>query len=708
MAGFASFHSPPLALPQCGCFTIVGDQRKCLPLLDVHVHTSILSSASRTTLRQAFVNPDAQAQLGEVRYDFPLYDGVSVVGFKCSIGRRVITGVIKERQEAKKAYESAINEGKVAALLNQDIRAADVFTAALGNVPAGARVEVEITYLGELEHDAEADCLRLTIPTSVAPRYDRTQVLTWAAHDAAGGVAQEVGNMSITVDVQMARECPIANIQSPSHPISVGIGKTSAVSASADEPSSPQRASVSLALEAAQLDKDFVLMVAAAGLTSPVALVEAHPTIPHQQAVMATLVPRFNLPAGKPEIVFVCDRSGSMGMGQKIPNLVAALQIFLKSLPVGVRFNICSFGSQHKFLWQKSQAYNQETLDKAVEHVQSFAANFGGTEMYQPLVDTFNRRSAETNLEVFLLTDGEVWEQTELFQVVDDHVGKSNGAIRIFTLGVGDQASSALVKGVARAGNGFAQMVSDHERMDKKIIRMLKGALTPHIKDYALGITYEGPGSDDGVASRREDLDDDFEIVGDALRGLSINTEKGSGEKRENQAEPQGSDRRKEPISLFDPNVQDEDLEMTCASDGIINESGCLPDIELPRYLQTPYKVPALFPFSRTTVYVLLSDSKSNRQLKSVVLTGTSDQGPLRLEIPVTKTVEKGSTLHQLAARKAMQELEDDRGWPTQARDGDGKLLSKEFPGHTANDVEGFEGVFNIHGYEFWRHGYWL
>ncbi|KAF4508949.1 hypothetical protein G6O67_005267 [Ophiocordyceps sinensis] len=633
---------PNMFTPQlkpCGCFVVSELNRKFLPLIDTDAHATILSTSSRTTLTQTFVNPDNESRLDDVCYDFPLYDGVTVVSFACTVGDRKIKGVVKERRDARKIYEDATRRGKTAGLLEQSLRASDVFTASIGNVPAGHKVKIEITYLGELEHDAGADAVRLTIPTSIAPRYDGAQVLG-TSHTGTGLIAAEGrGRISITVDAEMADGCCITNIHSPSHPISVNIGKTSTA---ASKPSSLQRASATLALGTSILEKDFVMMIAADGLGSPTAILETHPDS-QRRALMTTLVPRFSLPVGKQEVVFVCDRSASMD--GDIPNLVAALQVFLKSLPVGVRFNVCSFGSDFTFLWERSQIYDQDSLDEAVQHVKSFGADYGGTRIHEPLEETFKRRLTDMNLEVFLLTDGQIWEQNELFTMIDEHVAKSAGAIRLFTLGIGSSASSALIQGAARAGNGFAQMAAENERMDKKIIRMLKGALTPHINDYALEIKYEEPKDGEGSAD-----DDDFEVV---------------------DVEPP-----KKTISLFDAQVKDEELEMTRAPTGDDSKPPALP-----RYLQTPFKIPMLFPFHRTTVYVMLSAETPSREIKSVVLMGTSAHGPLRLEVPVTKLAEKGTTIHQLAARKAIQELEENGGWVTHAKDSGGNLLSEQFKG---------------------------
>jgi hypothetical protein len=169
---------------------------------------------------------------------------------------------------------------------------------------------------------------------------------------------------------------------------------------------SMNKASASLSLGTAQLETDFVLQVIAKDTSVPKAIMETHPTVPNQRALMVTLVPKFSLPSEKPEIVFVCDRSGSMA-GSRIQLVVQALKVFLKSLPIGVKFNICSFGSHYSFMWPKSVTYNQEHLDQAMRHADSFSGDYGGTEMLQPLKATIQQRYKDIPLEVILLTDGE-------------------------------------------------------------------------------------------------------------------------------------------------------------------------------------------------------------------------------------------------------------------------------------------------------------
>ncbi|KAK3498719.1 von Willebrand factor type A domain-containing protein [Neurospora crassa] len=650
-------------------------QRHYLPQLELSVSTHIVGSSSRTTLTQTFVNPSAEKSISELRYTFPLYDGVSVVGFVCTISEdRVIRGVVKERYEARKQYQEAIDRGETAGLLEQLPNASDVFTTTVGNVPAGASLKVEVTYLGELMNDAGVDGIRYTIPTSVAPRYgDFPGTLL----DAPQAVTKS--GIQITVDVETPKGSNIKSIQSPSHPISVTIGHTSS-GAAAGTDMSLQKASATLALGTAELAQDFILQVVATNTGNPIALLETHTDIPHQRALMATLVPKFNLPSTRPEIVFVCDRSGSMG-GARIEGLKSALRIFLKSIPVGAKFNICSFGSTYEFLFSDgSRSYDHESLRLAMDYVSRMDADLGGTEMYQPLEAAFEKRYNDMDLEVFLLTDGEIWNQEHLFTMINKKVSESQGAIRLFTLGIGNDVSHALIEGAARAGNGFAQSVTDSEKMNAKVVRMLKAGLTPHIKDYTLEIKYA---KDSGAGAKTIDEEmDDFEIVEKVSDALAIRLADGADKPNE----------PVKPISLFDASV-DIDIEMPDADvDLSLGEKfSHVPPVPEPTILQAPFTIPPLYPFIRTSVYLLLSPSTAQKTPKSVILRATSAHGPLELEIPVAVLEEKGQTIHQLAARKAVQELEEGRGWiyhATDSSDPDQKLLKDKYEGRFSDMVE--------------------
>lgn len=631
--------------------SFVREQR--LPRLSISAHTRILSSVARTVLTQTFINTTSKT-IDVALYTFPLFDGISVVGFTCTINEsRVIRGVVKEKEEALKTFNDAVARGETAGLLGRHPNAIDVFRTTIGNIPPGANVKVDIVYLEELKHDAQTDSIRFTLPTSIAPRYwgHSSRDITLQEQD---NVAKDAG-IDITVDIEMPTGSAISSLQSPSHPIAITIGSLSAPST--DHPTrihSPELASATLALGTTSMDKDFVLQIHAANTSDPVAILETHPTIPNQRALMTTLVPKFNLPFQRPEIVFICDRSGSM-QGTKIANLRSALRLFLASLPLGIKFNICGFGGDYEFLFPNSIPYNAQSREAAMDYTDHMDADFGGTEIKDALVDTFERRDKSMNLGVFLLTDGQVMQPEAVIAQVKRYFEDSKGAIRVFTLGIGKQASHHMLEALARAGRGFAQKAGDDEKVDKKVIYMLKAAMMPHIDDYTLEVKYRTRNQESDAHS------DDFELIDDISTELtsdSLPMELTAG----NSGEQEGTvtvDTPMKPISLFDanfdPDTKIEDLESLVGEDQLLS-------METPATIQVPCPIPPLYPSNRTSVYLILSPDEGDKIPESVVLRGTSPNGPLELEIPVTIT-SGGETVHQLAARKALQDLEEERSW---------------------------------------------
>jgi hypothetical protein len=312
----------------CGCYyhVISTDYhvamiKHYLPLLDSEAHSTVLTTTSRTVLRQKFANPSKDT-IKECIYTFPLYDGVSIVSFTCWIGSRILRGLVKERVKAKAIFDKAVAMGETAGLLEQAAEASDVFSTKLGNIPAGESVIVEITYIGELKHH-ETDGIRFTIPTSIAPRYG-SDPFTVVARSTNLPI-QDNGGIKITVDVSMPEGSFIKGVQSPSHPIAVSMG---IVSTAVEADPLMSKASATLSLGSTALEKDFILIVQVKDIGMPKAVLECHPTIPNHRALMATLVPKFSLPPSRPEIV-IADRSGSMRLN--IAMLVSAMKVFLKS-----------------------------------------------------------------------------------------------------------------------------------------------------------------------------------------------------------------------------------------------------------------------------------------------------------------------------------------------------------------------------------------
>ena len=207
-----------------------------------------------------------------------------------------------------------------------------------------------------------------------------------------------------------------------------------------------------------------------------------------------------------------------------------------------------------------------------------------------------------------------------------------------------------MVEGVARAGNGFAQSVREGEKLDGKVVRMLRGALTLDHGALTMEIQY-----------KKDDDDEDgfvmVERVSDSLRVLGL--------VEDDWLDAQLGD---EPVvSAATTATGGKDAEMPDA-DGQARYDH-LPAVPAPKLMQTPQNIPSLYPFSRTNVYVLMSPDTAQGTIKSVILKGSSTENTFKLEVPIEVLPERTGTIHQLAAKKAIHELEEGRGWLVHAEE---------------------------------------
>lgn len=84
------------------------------------------------------------------------------------------------------------------------------------------------------------------------------------------------------------------------------------------------------------------------------------------------------------EYIFIVDRSGSMG-GDRIEIAKQALVLCIKSLPEDSFVNIISFGSSYNKMYDEPIKITDDIIDNITTNIKSFDADFGGTEMYDPI-----------------------------------------------------------------------------------------------------------------------------------------------------------------------------------------------------------------------------------------------------------------------------------------------------------------------------------
>ncbi|XP_077334256.1 von Willebrand factor A domain-containing protein 5A-like isoform X1 [Lithobates pipiens] len=481
---------PPF--PPC-CGLIIVASRQPVPLQGIWVDVQVKGFVADVSATLKYKNKEEKAV--EAVFVFPMDEDSAVYSFEATIEGKKIVADLQEKKEAHKTYDEAISRGEQAFLLEEDESSADIFSCSVGNLPPGQEAEVTLKYVRELPVEADG-AVRFVLPAILNPRYtpkDYDVSITATRPQVPIGEIQ----YTLSLNAHFQSTYGIAKIESKCNITPLEYTDSDKTSAK-----------VSLA-EGHKFDRDVELLAyymdvnkpsvtVEAGLGATDAAQESGPrpsgSIMAESMAMLNFYPSF--PAGQEqsncgEFIFLVDRSGSMECSmnsepnapQRIHSARETLVLLLKSLPLGCYFNIYGFGSRFEAFFLESVEYTQQTMEEAVKKVNEMDASFGGTEILQPLKKIYETAGrAEHPRQLFVFTDGEVGNTK---QVIDE-VQKNAQKHRCLTFGIGEGASTSLIKGMARAGSGIFEFITGKDRMQPKVLRALKCSLQPTVKDISL------------------------------------------------------------------------------------------------------------------------------------------------------------------------------------------------------------------------------
>ncbi|KAL5473244.1 hypothetical protein EMCRGX_G027701 [Ephydatia muelleri] len=395
-------------MSEAGLFVV--EKNTPLPLKDVsvkaHINGFLVGLDSTLKYSNAGANPI------EVVFRFPLEESFAVVGLEAIIDGRKVKAVIREKEEARQMYDDAIASGHSAALAEE--KKGDIFSISLGNLPPQKDAELHLKLAGQLPLDAEGG-VRFSLPAVLKPRYtpvgstDPLAKIEAASHH---GSAPAVFSFHLEVASR-----GVSDVTSPTHQLSKET-RGGVIKASINE--------------GQPLDKDLVVVVQYKSPYEPKAIVENGEKGADKESmmsgpvVMLNFFPQFKSSKAACEFIFLVDRSGSMG-GEFIKSARETLILFLKSIPPGCSFNVIGFGSNYESLFPSSVPYNQENLDRAIQHAEHVEADLGGTELLPPLRFIFGQRLLEgLPRQVFVLTDGSISNTEACIQEVKRNVESAN------------------------------------------------------------------------------------------------------------------------------------------------------------------------------------------------------------------------------------------------------------------------------------------
>eukprot|EP00088_Acartia_fossae_P063718 TRINITY_DN7790_c0_g1_i13.p1 TRINITY_DN7790_c0_g1~~TRINITY_DN7790_c0_g1_i13.p1 ORF type:complete len:839 (-),score=227.84 TRINITY_DN7790_c0_g1_i13:710-3172(-) len=459
-------------MEHCGLISVVKLEYREMyipvPLKGIKISSQLVNYVAQVTVQQKYVNVEENPI--ECEYMFPIEEESAVIDFKAELEGRTLVSKVKPNAEAEKDYKEAVEQGRTG-FLAQSVRP-DMLQMKVGHLSPGAACTITLTYIMEAALDAEGNKVRLTIPTTISPKYvpyhdrsDEAKKISSIQYDF-----NTPAPMSFSVSCTMKTK--IEEVTSPSHDIRV-VGQEEEADAK-----DLHHAKAELSSTTTDMDRDIVVLVKCASAKSSIILREENE---ESSVMMLSLVPDLKLKNDPQlDVVFLIDCSGSM-MGSSIKLARDAMNILLHSLIHSVHFNIIRFGSSYKKIFEKSVPYTDKTLKVARSHMNKLEADLGGTEILSPLKMLLEEKT-ELPRRIFVLTDGSVSNSMECIKVARRH----NKTARVFALGIGSAADRHLVKGLARAGNGTSDFTVEGEMIAPKVIKQLKNCLQPSLSDVSI------------------------------------------------------------------------------------------------------------------------------------------------------------------------------------------------------------------------------
>lgn len=257
---------------------------------------------------------------------------------------------------ARSEYKMAVDEGRIAAYGQISHESRDIMSVMIGNIAPKEEVKIQISYIEELGITLNT-FYRFDLISKVYPRFINTiskqDMLATFRNNAQTVRGQFQWNFQLKIKTTRK----IVAFKSTTHKLKI-VGKNDA------------ETSLELTMDNDTLDRDFSLIYTTDHFQLP-SFVSSNTDA--STSVMVSFIPKFcplslddamnaavnhqkyetDLDSVRGEFVFLLDRSGSME-GDRIENAKRALLLFLKSLPVDSYFNVISFGSSYRSIFEKS------------------------------------------------------------------------------------------------------------------------------------------------------------------------------------------------------------------------------------------------------------------------------------------------------------------------------------------------------------------
>jgi Ca-activated chloride channel family protein len=441
-------------------------------LVHTKVDIAITGFMQGVTVTQVFQNPFSSPV--EAVYVFPLPDDSAVHAMELHAGARIIKAEIQKREVARSLYEVAKQEGRRAALLDQE--RPNVFTQSIANLLPGEMVEVTLQYVAPLAYDDGV--YTLNFPMVVGPRYipgaalpgesegrgtarDTDQVV-----DASRITPPTVRNgRDIEVHVRLDAGTVIEDLWSVSHRLEV-------------ERFASSRLQLDLNPYDTLPNKDLIVRWRISGQQARASMLAgggAFALMLNPESSSA------NLPPTPKEMVFVIDTSCSMN-GAPLAAAKLAMQRALTQMNPDDTFMLIDFADKASRFHGSPLLATPDAVQRAVSYLKSLPSG-GGTNQLAGIRAALGRAEDPDRVRMVLfMTDGFIGNEEEILSETQ----RLRGGARVFGFGIGSSVNHYLLSRLSTEGRGFYQYVRPDEDSGPAVERFVKRVRRPLITDVTV------------------------------------------------------------------------------------------------------------------------------------------------------------------------------------------------------------------------------
>jgi Ca-activated chloride channel family protein len=451
------------------------------PLEHTDVRADVAGLVAHVEVVQTFSNPYDRPI--EAVYVFPLPNQAAVDGMEIHLEGRVIRGLIRKREEARAAYEEAREEGRTAALVDQE--RPNIFTQSVANILPGDVIEVHLRYFETLPN--RAGLQDFVFPMVVGPRFipgapirhgDRgSQPDTTDVPDASR-IAPPVlrpeqrSGHDIALEVRLDAGVRAVGVTSPSHRVKVDRDGDGVVR-------------VRLASDDSIPNRDFVLRYALDG-AAPNLIVLPHRPLGDSTSgyFLALLRPEAEPPPwaiAPKEMIFVVDCSGSMS-GEPIAKVREAMNYALQNLNPLDNFQIIRFSNTAQAFAPGPVPATPAHIARALEYVEHLSGS-GGTIMLEGVKGALGYPEDPQRLRIIsFMTDGYIGNEDQILAYLRDHLGSA----RLHSFGVGSSVNRHLLDSMAEFGRGSVEYILLREAAGGAVHRFYDRISRPYLTDITI------------------------------------------------------------------------------------------------------------------------------------------------------------------------------------------------------------------------------